>query len=267
MTEVVIIDSGGANLASLRFALERLGARSHVSADGSTIASAERLILPGVGAAAHAMERLDRAGLITVLRTLTQPLLGICLGMQLLFQRSEEGDRAAEERPPVGGEREVSAQIQWFEAADGILNQPSYAKSARVTRSRALPRIARRAAFLKRLPLVSRDDRCSGTKCLGLLPATVRRLTPARGRPVPHMGWNTLQKLSTDPLIEGVNEADHAYFVHSYATPVTEHTLAATDYGGAISAVVRRGNFWGTQFHPERSGTTGERILQNFLKL
>jgi glutamine amidotransferase len=81
------------------------------------------------------------------------------------------------------------------------------------------------------------------------------------------MGWNTLQRLSADPLLEGVNEADYAYFLHSYAIPVTEHTLAATDYGGAISAVVRRGNFWGTQFHPERSGTTGERILENFLKL
>jgi glutamine amidotransferase len=267
MTEVVVIDSGGANLASLRFALERLGAHPHVSADGSTIASAERLILPGVGAAAHAMERLNRAGLITVLRTLTQPLLGICLGMQLLFQRSEEGAPPSAEPPPVAGEGEVSAKIHWFGAGDGVLQEVSYAKPPPVTRSRVLPRIARRAAFLKALPLVSRDYPSSGTKCLGLLPATVRRLAPARGRPVPHMGWNTLQKFSADPLLEGVNEVDYVYFLHSYATPVTEHTLAATDYGGSISAVVRRGNFWGTQFHPERSGSTGERILQNFLRL
>jgi glutamine amidotransferase len=81
------------------------------------------------------------------------------------------------------------------------------------------------------------------------------------------MSWNTLQKLSPDPLLEDVNDSDYAYFAHSYAAPVTEHTLAVTDYGGAITAVVRRANFWGTQFHPERSSTTGERILQNFLRL
>src|SRR5580658_2050022 len=265
MTEVVIIDSGGANLASLRFALERLGAHPHVSADGSTIASAERLILPGVGAAAHAMEKLNRAGLITVLRTLTQPLLGICLGMQLLLQRSEEGDRPSKDNHSVAGEGEVSAQIHWFGTGDEVLQEPSYAKPAPVGRSRRLSRVARRTAFLKALPLVSgTDNRSSSTKCLGLLPATARRLTPARGRPVPHMGWNTLQKLSADPLLEGLNEVDYVYFLHSYASLVTEHTLAATDYGGAISAAVRRGNFWGTQFHPERSGTTGARILQNF---
>jgi imidazole glycerol-phosphate synthase subunit HisH len=267
MTEVVIIDSGGANLASLRFALERLGARPHVSSDGSTIASAKRLVLPGVGAAAHAMERLNRSGLITVLRTLTQPVLGICLGMQLLFQRSEEGDRAAEELRPVAGEDEVSARIHWIEAGEGLRNQPSYAKPARVIRSRVFSRVAQRTAFRNAVPLLARADLPSGTKCLGLLPAMVRRLTPTRERPVPHMGWNTLHRLSADPLLAGVNEADYAYFVHSYAIPITEHTLATTDYGGAISAVVRRGNFWGTQFHPERSGPTGERILRNFLQL
>lgn len=195
--EVVIVASGGANLASLRYALERLGARVAVSADGSTIASAERVVLPGVGAAAHAMTRLRAAGLINVLRTLTQPVLGICLGMQLLFERSAEG--------------------------------------------------------------------C--TECLKLLPGAVEALEPAAKHPVPHMGWNELQRLEPDPLLRGVAHGDHAYFLHSYAAPMTEHTLASTDYGRAVAAVVRRGNFWGTQFHPERSSATGARVLENFLAL
>ena len=167
--EAVIVDSGGANLASLRYALERLDCRTEVSSDGATIASAERVLLPGVGAAPHAMGRLRSAGLIGVLRTLTQPVLGICLGMQLLFERSEEGS----------------------------------------------------------------------TPCLGILPDGIQRLTTAPGRPVPHMGWNELQRLKADPLLEGITEGDYAYFVHSYAAPVTENTLATTDYGAALSAVVR----------------------------
>lgn len=195
--EAVIVDSGGANLASLRYALERLGAHTEVSAEGATIASAERVVLPGVGAAGHAMRRLRAAGLITVLRTLTQPVLGVCLGMQLLFERSEEGR----------------------------------------------------------------------TECLKLLPCAVQALEPASGRPVPHMGWNELKCLKSDPLLEGVSDGDHAYFVHSFAAPVTEHALASAEYGVAIAAVVRRRNFWGTQFHPERSGVTGARVLENFLRI
>lgn len=195
--EVVIVDSGGANLASLRYALERLGARAEVSADGSTIASAERVVLPGVGAAAHAMKCLRAAGLVNVLRTLTQPVLGICLGMQLLFERSAEG--------------------------------------------------------------------C--TECLKVLPGAVEALKPAAEHPVPHMGWNELRPLRGDPLLQGVARGAHAYFLHSYAAPMTEHTLASADYGRAVAAVVRRGNFWGTQFHPERSSATGARVLENFLAL
>lgn len=195
--EVVIVDSGGANLASLRYALERLGASAQVSADGSTIASAERVVLPGVGAAAHAMKRLQAAGLVNVLRTLTQPVLGICLGMQLLFERSAEG--------------------------------------------------------------------C--TECLKVLPGAVEALEPAVEHPVPHMGWNELRPLKGDPLLQGVARGAHAYFLHSYAAPMTEHTLASADYGRAVAAVVRRGNFWGTQFHPERSSATGARVLENFLAL
>jgi glutamine amidotransferase len=195
--EAVIVDSGGANLASLRYALERLGARTQVSNDARTIAGAARVLLPGVGAAAHAMQRLHAAGLTSVLRALTQPVLGVCLGMQLLFQLSEEGL----------------------------------------------------------------------TECLGVLPYAVRRLRSAPQRPVPHMGWNQLCQLRPDPLLEGVPDGAYAYFVHSYAAPLTQHTLASTEYGAVVSAVVRHENFWGTQFHPERSAATGARVLANFLRL
>lgn len=193
----VIIDSGGANLASLQFAFERLGETAHVTADPARIRSAARVILPGVGSAGDAMARLHRKGLTEVLPALTQPVLGICLGMQLLFERSDEGN----------------------------------------------------------------------TECLGIVPATVRRMQPAAGRPVPHMGWNQLSTLRDDPLLAGISSQDYMYFVHSFAAPLSEATLASADYGEPLSAVVRHRNFWGTQFHPERSATAGARVLANFLQL
>jgi imidazole glycerol-phosphate synthase subunit HisH len=195
--DTVIIDSGGANLASLQFAFERLGEQTRVTADAAEIKAAARVILPGVGSAADAMARLRTRGLAAVLPSLTQPVLGICLGMQLLFARSEEGD----------------------------------------------------------------------TQCLGILPDTVRHLQPARDRPVPHMGWNQLSPLREDPLLEGISNQDYVYFVHSFAVPVSDMTLASSDYGTPLSAIVRHRNFWGTQFHPERSAGTGAQVLANFLKL
>ncbi len=195
--DVVIIGSGGANLASLRYALERLGASSLVSADAQVIAAAPRLLLPGVGAAADAMNRLRECGLVGSIRALRQPLLGICLGMQLLYEHSEEGD------------------------APG----------------------------------------------LGLVAGIVRRIPAAPGRPVPHMGWNTCRSLRLDPLFAGIGNEDYFYFVHSYATTVTEHSCAAVDYGAPWCALVRNDNFCGVQFHPERSGYAGARVLRNFLEL
>jgi glutamine amidotransferase len=195
--DAVIIDSGGANLASLQFAFERLGAKTHVTRNADEIRSAPRVILPGVGSAGDAMSRLRGNQLAGLLPTLTQPVLGICLGMQLLFERSEEGD----------------------------------------------------------------------TECLGILPASVRRLQPKDGQPVPHMGWNQLALVRKDPLLEGITPNDYVYFVHSFAAPVSDMTLASADYGTTLSAIVRRGNFWGTQFHPERSSQVGARVLANFLKL
>jgi glutamine amidotransferase len=100
-----------------------------------------------------------------------------------------------------------------------------------------------------------------------VLPQTVRRLEPKQGRPVPHMGWNRLHIGQEDPLLQGIAENEYVYFVHSYAAPVSPNTLATCDYGLQIAAVVRKGNFWGTQFHPERSTRVGARILANFLGL
>jgi imidazole glycerol-phosphate synthase subunit HisH len=203
--DALIIDSGGANLASLRFAFERLGARTHVSSDARAIASAARVVLPGVGSAADAMRRLQRAGIAQMLPSLQQPVLGICLGMQLLFERSAEG----------------------------------------------------------------------GTECLGILEGAVRRLEAAPGRPVPHMGWNRLTRSRPDPLLEGIGPGEYFYFVHSYAVPASpgqspgqsQSALAEVHYGQAVCAAVRRGNFCGTQFHPERSASAGARLLANFLRL
>lgn len=191
------MDSGGANLASLSYAFERLDCHALVTADGSAIASAERVVLPGVGAAGHVMRRLKEAGLISVLTNLTQPVLAICLGMQLLFERTEE-------------------------------------------------------------------DRTAG---LGVFPGVVHKLHSSPQHPVPHMGWNALQDMQSDPLLEDLPDSSYVYFVHSYAAPVSELTLATTQYLTSISAMVRRRNFWGTQFHPERSGSAGAQVLVNFLKV
>jgi imidazole glycerol-phosphate synthase subunit HisH len=195
--DTVVINSGGANLSSVLFALERLNAPATVTTDPNEVKNAKRVILPGVGTAADVMKRLHAAGLTEVLPSLKQPVFGICVGMQVLFKGSEEG--------PVD--------------------------------------------------------------CLGIIPDTVRKLKAAPGLPVPHMGWNTLVTLRDDPLMAGITASDYVYFVHSYAAPVSDVTLARTDYGTPVSAIVRRGNFWGAQFHPERSSLTGSRVLANFLRL
>jgi imidazole glycerol-phosphate synthase subunit HisH len=197
VSSVAIIDNGGANIASLRYALERLGADARLTADPAVLEAAPRVILPGVGAAAAAMQRLESSGLVGTIRGLRQPMLGICLGMQLLFDASEEGD----------------------------------------------------------------------TACLGLLSGRVERIADRDAYPVPHMGWNQLEFGSPDPLLKGIARGDHVYFVHSYAAPVGPWTVATADYGGSFSAVVRRDNFVGMQFHPERSGATGARLLANFLEI
>jgi glutamine amidotransferase len=194
--DVAIVDTGCANLASVKFAFDRLGADSRITQDPDTIYGAPRVILPGVGSAGYAMDRLRERELIPVLQNLIQPVLGICLGMQLIFDRSDEGD--------VQGLGMVDGGIEALETGD---------------------------------------------------------------LPSPHMGWNTLSSLKDDPLLDGVNEGDYAYFVHSYAATISAKTLARAEYGSAFSAIVRQGNVYGCQFHPERSGQTGAKIFENFLKV
>ena len=193
---VAIIDSGGANIASLRVAVGRLGAESVVTTDRDVIRRAPRVLLPGVGNAHSAMAKLRGAGLDSLIPTLKQPLLGICLGMQLLFDRSDEGP----------------------------------------------------------------------ANCLGVIPGSINKLVFEPGKPVPHMGWNQFTQVRPDPLLDGVSSLDHVYFVHSFFAPTSGATVAITDYGVALTSVARHENFCGTQFHPERSGVVGARILANFLK-
>lgn len=195
--QVAIVASGGANIASLQFALQRLQIDSAVTANGAQIRAASHVILPGVGAAGDAMSRLRHSGLDALIPTLEQPVLGICLGMQLLYEASQEGD----------------------------------------------------------------------ARCLGIIPGHALRFPPAADRPVPHMGWNTLDIRRPCALLEGLAGGDYCYFVHSYALDVSEATVASTNYGMPFSACVQWRNFCGAQFHPERSGAAGARVLQNFLAL
>jgi len=193
----VIVASGGANIASLQFALRRLEVDSAVSADAAEIRAASHVILPGVGAAADAMSRLRQSRLDAVIPTLEQPVLGICLGMQLLYEASQEDD----------------------------------------------------------------------ARCLGIIPGRAARLAQAPDRPVPHMGWNTLEIRRPCPLLAGLADGDYAYFVHSYALNVSAATVASTAYGAPFSACVQWRNFYGAQFHPERSAAVGARLLKNFLAI
>jgi imidazole glycerol-phosphate synthase subunit HisH len=191
--KLAIVDLGCGNIGSVAIAFERFGIAPRVTADAGEIGSADKVILPGVGAAGYAMGEIAARGLAAPLRALTRPVLGICLGMQLLFDRSEEDD----------------------------------------------------------------------TRCLGIIPGQVRRLVPASGRPVPHMGWS---RLAVSDQTIGLDDGDYVYFAHSFACDDGPSTLAAADYGGRIPAVVRRGNFTGAQFHPERSGEAGARFLEQFLQ-
>jgi glutamine amidotransferase len=192
---VVLVDSGGANIGSVRYALERLGVVAELSGDGDAIRRADRVILPGVGAAAAAMQRLRELDLVATLRALDKPLLGICLGMQLLYALSEEGD----------------------------------------------------------------------VECLGLLPGRVRRMRGSPGVRIPHMGWNRLRKRNDSTLLDGVADGAQAYFVHGYAADIDNATIASCEHGEGFAAVVQNGHIAGAQFHPERSGPVGLRLLANFL--
>ncbi len=197
MSDLVVIDSGVANLGSVLAALTRAGIPATPSLEPARIRAASHVILPGVGAAQAAMRQLKARGLIDVICGLTQPVLGICLGMQLLFEASEEGD----------------------------------------------------------------------TVCLGVLPGRVQRFALRAGLRVPHMGWNRLEWTRPHPLTAGMGDEAYAYFVHSFRVSESAHTLAACEYGERFSAIVANRNFFGAQFHPERSSAVGARLLKNFVGL
>ncbi|MBK8563414.1 MAG: imidazole glycerol phosphate synthase subunit HisH [Saprospiraceae bacterium] len=198
--KIAVIRYNAGNIQSVLNALERLGVAAILTDDPAEIRSAERVIFPGVGEASTAMRYLRERGLDTVIRSLTQPVLGICLGMQLLGEHSEEND----------------------------------------------------------------------TECLGIVPAKVRRLlgetSTGERLKVPHVGWNTIQSLENQ-LFENITPNPFFYFVHSYAMELNEATIAQTDYGEAFSSAVQWRNFYGVQFHPEKSAAAGEQLLRNFLNL
>jgi glutamine amidotransferase len=190
--KLAIVDVGCGNIGSVGIAMERFGIAPVVTGEAEVIAAADKVILPGVGAAGFAMEQIGARRLAPVLRALRQPALGICLGMQLLFEGSDEED----------------------------------------------------------------------TPCLGLIPGRVRKLEPAPGRPVPHMGWSKVEV--RDEAI-GLRSGDYVYFAHSFACDSGSATVASADYGREIPAAVRSGNWLGAQFHPERSGEAGARFLRSWL--
>jgi len=191
--QVVILDYGAGNVRSVQFALERLGIDSVLSNDSETILSADRIIFPGQGEAESAMKKLRQYGLDRLLPELKQPLLGICLGMQLMFDASEEGD----------------------------------------------------------------------TKGLGIIPGQVKRFTQGK---IPQVGWNTIEELQ-GPLFQNIPELSYMYLVHSYYAPLVTETSATSTYGIRYTVAIQKDNFFGVQFHPEKSSKAGQQLLENFIYL
>ena len=193
---IAIVDYKMGNLRSVENALRRLGADFTVTADADVIRRADKVLLPGVGNAAEAMDNLRAADLVDVIRSLRQPVLGICVGMQVMCRHSEEGD----------------------------------------------------------------------VDCLGIFDARVKRFVPAPDVKVPHMGWNRIGNLETK-LFKDLDGGSYVYFVHSYYPELCPDTIATATHGVMFSAALKYENFYGTQFHPEKSGDVGERIIENFLRL
>lgn len=195
--EVAIVKYNAGNICSVDYALKRLGVEAVITADKEVIRKADKVIFPGVGEAETTMNHLKATALDTLVKELHQPVLGICLGMQLMCRHSEEGD--------VG--------------------------------------------------------------CLNIFDIDVKRFIPQKHEDkVPHMGWNTIGSLKS-PLFQGLAEEEFVYFVHSFYVPVCEFMSAETQYIHPFSAALHKDNFYATQFHPEKSGKTGEKILKNFLEL
>ena len=194
---VVILDTGCANLNSVKSAIGRHGYEPAVSRDPDVVLRADKLFLPGVGTAQAAMDQIRERELIELVKACTQPVLGICLGMQLLGRRSEESH---------------------------------------------------------------------GVDLLGIIEEDVPKMTD-HGLPLPHMGWNRVYPKAGNRLFRGIDDGAYFYFVHSYAMPVNPYTIAQCHYGEPFTAAVQKDNFFGVQFHPERSGSAGAQLLKNFLEM
>ncbi len=193
---IAIVDSGGANLKSVLIALKRLSkVEVQITSSPEVVLGADRVILPGVGTAGGCKDQLQKNQLWSVLQNINVPVLGICIGMQLMAEQLMEGP-------------------------------------------------------------------CTG---LGLIPAPVDRFPLRETYPVPHMGWNQIKVIKKNPLLENL-DGDWFYFTHSYRLPLIDESLAQTNYGEEFSSVVQKDNWFGVQFHPEKSAEAGERLLKNFLQ-
>lgn len=195
--KIAVIKYNAGNIYSVDYALKRLGVEAVITADKDELRAADKVIFPGVGEAGTTMKFLRASGMDTLIKELRQPLLGICLGMQVMCRHSEEGD----------------------------------------------------------------------VDCLGIFDTDVKRFVSQKHEDkVPHMGWNTLTETNS-ALFKGFTKEEFVYFVHSFYVPVNECTAAVTDYIHPFSAALHKDNYYATQFHPEKSGSVGERILRNFLEL
>jgi imidazole glycerol-phosphate synthase subunit HisH len=192
---IVLIDYDAGNTCSVMNALKRLNADFVLSDDKEVIQKADKVIFPGVGHAKAAMDSLHRKGLVDVIKNLEQPVLGICVGMQLLCESSQEG----------------------------------------------------------------------ATDCLGIVPLEVQKFDESLDIKVPHMGWNELIIKQDNSLLKSVKNSDYVYFVHSYYVPVSKYSIANCIHGNEFSAAVKKDNFYGIQFHAEKSGVVGAQILSNFI--
>jgi glutamine amidotransferase len=192
-----IVDYGAGNTKSVTNLLDRLGQKYVLTADESEICKADRLILPGVGHAASAMDSLGKSGLIPTLKSYQKPFLGICLGMQLMYDFSEEGD----------------------------------------------------------------------VDCLGIIPGSVKKIESDGHHKVPHMGWNTIQTDTGNPLFKDIPDQSYVYFVHSYYAAISKETIASCEYIFPFSAAVQYLNYYAIQFHPEKSGEIGQKMMENFCEI
>ena len=196
-SSIAIVNAGGSNISSLTFALDRIKASYITTNQIAQIEDSSHVILPGVGAANDAMDKLKKSNLIEVVRNLKQPTLGICLGMQLLLDHSMENN----------------------------------------------------------------------VNCLSIIEGRCKAFSQQDKHPVPHMGWNNVNFNKASPLTEDLDNDDYFYFVHSYYAPITNSSIGITDYSESFASIIQKDNFYGTQFHPEKSSDQGSKLLRTFINL